>query len=186
LSIEPQADSSEPSALFLYRRRSPHLCTMSLDKHNAAKTLYFEGWSQKDIASTLRVTEKTVSAWKRKAKWDEERARDTQLRDTASDEIMKLINFQIRVLNRIKDTYEEQLEEASDLKELNSMLIDKGQIDALYKMFAAVKGKEITWAAYVRISRELMQYVSSQDIALAKALHTHADDFLNMKRKDLA
>jgi len=154
-------------------------------KHEAAKALFFDGWAQKDIARLLKVSEKTVVQWKKKYKWEELRQRYAGLRNSAADKIMELINYQLEVLNRIKDRYDQQMTGDASLDELNQALIQNGQIDALYKMFAAVKGKEITWASYVRIVRELHEYLAAHDIQVAQALAPLADDFLNTKRQEV-
>lgn len=162
------------------------LIFVGMDKQAAAQTLYNEGWQQKRIAQILKITEKTISRWKIAGRWDEQRARDHRLRDTAADQIMELINYQLRVLNAIKDHYDDMMAQGSDLDTLNKALIQNGQIDALYKMFAAVKGKEHTWHTYVKVIRELNEYLAGVDIDLAKMLVEPSDDFLNQKRKELA
>lgn len=157
-----------------------------MDKKLAAKTLYFEGWPQKEIARTLKCAEKTVSSWKRSDKWDEQRAEQNHLRDSAADQIMLLINHQLKVLNKIKDKFNQDIDKNSSIETLNKSLIQNGQIDALYKMFAAVKGKELQWTNYVKVIRELYEYMAAGNTELAKQMIEAADDFLNTKRQELS
>jgi len=46
------------------------ITTLVEEKKKAFK-LYSEGKSQKDIAQTVNVTEKTIFAWKKRYRWDE-------------------------------------------------------------------------------------------------------------------
>lgn len=157
-----------------------------MNKRDAAYSLFVDGFSQKDIAAILSVTEKTVSAWKINEKWDEKRAEKNRLRDTVSDNIMKLINHQLKVLNRITQVNEADIEGSNDIGMLNKALIQNGQIDALYKMFAAIKGKERGWEDYVKVVKELLAHIAADNLELAKQLTEPAHDFLNEKRNQLA
>lgn len=161
-----------------------HLCSMK--KIDAAYSLFVDGFSQKDIADILDVAEKTVTGWKKNEKWEEKRAEKNRMRDTASDNIMKLINHQLKVLNRITKLYEDEIEGTDDIGSLNKALIQNGQIDALYKMFAAVKGKERSWEDYVKVVKELITAIAAKDIELAKKLTEPAHDFLNDKRASIS
>ncbi len=138
--------------------------------------MFNEGFTQKDIARILRVTEATVSRWSTDANWREERLRAAMARETAEEGIWQLINHQIEVLRGMTENWRA----AGD-----NRLIDKGDIDALQKMFAAVKGKQMAWTHYVAVTRELMEHLSATSPELAKQVVEHVDSFLHDKRTRL-
>lgn len=160
-----------------------------MDIQEAAKTLYFEGWEQTRIATTLKKTEQTISRWKRDGNWDRLRAEQNMQRETAEERVWRLINHQLHILDKMstikKQTIDSVTEDTEGLATLSDALINKGDIDALQKLFTTVKGKQHTWTNYVSILREYMDYVQGRDLELAKALVDHVDEFLNQKRKEL-
>jgi hypothetical protein len=147
-----------------------------MDKESAAYLLYLEDWDQKRIAKTVGVTEQTVSGWKKKYGWENKKTRNAIGRQTAEDTLWELIHYQLRQLKRIKDEWE---------KDSEARLIDKGDIDALQKMFSAVKGKEPEWINYVKILKELGAFLQGQNLDLAKRVIDLMDTFLDNKRKEL-
>ena len=149
-----------------------------MEKHLAAQVLYNDGWDQKEIASTLKVSEQTLVSWKKKHDWERKKAEHNLARETAEERLWSLINYQLDVLNNIK-------EQNLELPEKDRKLLDKGDIDGLAKMFSAVKGKQLEWTNYVRVSRELMEVISAVDLNLSKELFTHITEFLNKKRATL-
>lgn len=156
------------------RTEGPQLWAM--EKQAAARVLFNEGFTQKDIARIFRVTEATISRWSQDGDWREERIRNAMARETAEEGIWQLINYQIEVLS-IKT---KEWRDTNDKR-----LIDKGDIDALQKMFAAVKGKQQTWTHYVAVTRDLMEHMSTANPELAKQLVEHVDTFLNDRRTRL-
>ncbi len=71
------------------------------------------------------------------------------------------------------------------LFEKKGILVPKGEIDALQKLFTTIKGKELDWSYIVRIIREFIQYVKDKDIELAKDLAEIADEYINDKRRSI-
>lgn len=163
-----------------------------MEKQAAARILFNEGTAQKDIARILRVTEGTVSKWARDEDWRGSRIANAIARESAEEGIWHLINYQIEQLTAITKEWKENA--GKKLKNPDgsdggtyprNKLIDKGDIDALQKMFAAVKGKQQTWTHYVSVTRELMEHLQNSDSELAKRLIEHVDQFLNDKRQKL-
>ncbi|GAB3734956.1 hypothetical protein [Spirosoma lituiforme] len=66
------------------------------------------------------------------------------------------------------------------------MPLDKGEVDALAKMFAQVKGKELTFDNLVNLIRELLEFLNQKSPDLAKALVPYTNDFLFAKKEVLA
>lgn len=139
----------------------------------AGKALFMQNISNVEIARTLDVSETTVSNWVTKGGWREERANGLALKKTIQDTLLTLIDYQLEALSQIT----EENRTAGKLK-----LLDKAEIDALSKMFAAIKGKEQTWANVVSTIREFSSFINEKDNDLAKALIPYADDFLMTKR----
>lgn len=142
----------------------------------AAKELFFLNWDQTEIARVVNVTNATVSKWVNQEKWREERALKYSLKESIGGQLMELIDYQLSALREKVKTYKE----SGDLK-----LLDKGEIDALSKMFASVKQKDVQWTHYVNVCRELCDYVDSKDSDFAKALLNFTDGFLMQKRERL-
>lgn len=155
---------------------------MAIDKEKAGFELYNADWSQKDIARILDVSEKTVVNWKQKNRWEEKRAKRNMAEEISEDGIWELINYQITALRMKKNKFEEQLA-SGEIKDLP--VLDKGDVDALQKMWTTVKGKQLEWSTIVRIIRDFVGNISEKDNDLARALLNHTDDYLNFKRKNL-
>lgn len=149
-----------------------------MDKKSAAQVLFNEGWDQKRIASILELSEQTISAWKAKHRWEEKRATKNMNREVAEDMVWRLINYQLKVLHAQVDDLESR--DASQLKTL-----DKGDIDALQKLWTTVKAKQLDWSIVVRNVSDFVGFISERDLALSKQILDHADDFMNFKRKNL-
>jgi predicted transcriptional regulator len=155
---------------------------MMNDKKEAAKELFDAGFDQKSIARVLDVSEKSISSWATKYNWKEKRAKKNMSREVAEDDVWELINYQTRALKMRKDQYEEKFKK----KETESLtLLDKGDIDALQKLFTTIKSKQLEWATVVNIMKEFIDYVQVADLELAKNLIPKADDYLNIKRAEL-
>jgi predicted transcriptional regulator len=155
---------------------------MAIDKKSAAQELFNAGWDQKKIASILELSEKTISEWKKKHRWEEKRAKKNMAHDVAEDTVWELINYQLAALKAKKDRFEEDLrnKKVDDLPAL-----DKGDVDALQKLWTTVKNKQLDWSVIVNNIKDFVGFLSERDIELAKSILTHTDDYLNFKRKNL-
>ena len=147
-----------------------------MNKREAAKILYFQEVSQKRISEIFEVAEQTVGTWKREDDWEQKRKNKMLAQETAGEKLNRIILHNIKVM-------ETEIENAE--KEGKIIKSDKGDVDALYKLMAAVKGHQETWTHYVRIIREFINHMEVVDINLGKDLLDHADRFLNNKRKEL-
>lgn len=155
---------------------------MAIDKQSAAQELFNAGWEQVRIASILELSEETISKWKKKFDWEEKRAKKNMAQDVAEDHIWELINYQLAALKATKDKFEAQLKkkEIAELPALN-----KGDIDALQKLWTTVKNKQLDWAATVNIVKDFVAFMSERDLKLAQDILTLTDDYLNFKRTNL-
>lgn len=142
----------------------------------AGKALFMLSVPGADIARTLDVSETTVSNWVKKGGWRDERASGLAQRKNSQDIILGLIYYQLEALKEITETNRN----AGTLK-----LIDKGEVDALAKLFATVKGKELSFANLVTVIRELIEFLNRHNPDLAKALVPYTNDFLLIKKESL-
>lgn len=147
-----------------------------IDKEAAGLSMFNDGWTQEDIARVLRVHPTTVSRWSQNGNWRNRRIEAGMVRETAEESLWQLINYQLQTLGQMTEEWK---------KQNANKLIDKGEIDALTKMFSAVKGKQQNWTHYVSVMREFMEELQNRDPRLAKQLIDHVDAFLNDTRQKL-
>jgi predicted transcriptional regulator len=137
------------------------------------KELFMSGIPANEIARILDVSPTTVSNWTTKEGWHEERSGKMAQKKTIQDHLLILIDYQLEALHQV--TIECR-------KEDKLRLIEKGEIDALSKMFSVIKGKELQWSNVVDVIREFAEFVNRKDSDLAKAIVPFTDDFLLVKR----
>lgn len=147
-----------------------------MDKKDAAFTLFKQGFAQKNIADIIGVAEVTIRGWKKTDNWDSKISRELEFRAKNIEDVEYLISYQLRTLKNLVIGWE---------KGNTQKLIEKGEIDALSKLYATIKTKDMEWAAYIRIMQEFMEYLSSKDLPLAKQLTGVATEFLSEKQKSL-
>lgn len=151
----------------------------------AAYILIKNGMSQKEAARILRKSENTVSGWAKKGKWNDKIVEESLFRETSEEKVRKLINFQLKVIEMIADKHSTSLNDKLTVEELQKLLIGRGDIDALQKLFTTIKGKEMEWSQIVKVVRDLTEYVEAQDLELAKEITPLANEFLNEMRKNI-
>jgi transcriptional regulator with XRE-family HTH domain len=148
-----------------------------MDKKAAAKLLFMDGWEQKDIAELLKVSENTLSKWVRHNNWGDVRTAAMLFETTSAEAVRELIGYQLEALRRKKN----ELVATGEFK-----LLDRGDIDALQKLFTTIKRGELKWDDHVRTMRRFMEYLQERDPELAKRLISHADVYLNDIRQTFA
>ena len=151
---------------------------MAVDtRQAAARALYCEnGYTQVQIAEFFKLSENTISKWAKRGAWKEAKVKHELFMDDSTAMVRDLILHQLQTLKRMKD-------EAK--KEGRMLLLERGDIDALQKLYTTIKGSELKWSQFVQITTELTEYISRVDLPLAKQLTEHTKDFLNAKRKAL-
>ena len=151
-----------------------------LGKKEAAAILYRDGWKNTEIASMLKVSEKSVSLWKIEGDWDKKRVHFEMNQHTAADKVWRLIQYQLDHLNKLTELYEKQeTEDPTSIK-----LISKGDIDALQKLFTTIRKKETEWSELVRILRDYVGWLRLEDPELAKTNVDPIERYLNEQRKN--
>lgn len=145
-----------------------------MDKEQAARSLFLEGWAQNRIAQVIDVTEKTIRTWKKKYAWEKAKIKYTLIEQASTDRLWKLIDYHSKVIEQQIDT---------NLQEGNLKPVDRGDIDALQKLFSVVKKKDTKWLDIVETIRQFVEYAQETDLEAAQSILPIADKFINEKRK---
>lgn len=154
-----------------------------MTKKEAGKKLYLQGASLQDISSILKVSYNTVSSWSSKEGWKQSKSEQLLREETSQERIWHLIDFQLKVIEKITIEREKYLSEIKDVDELKKSLIERGDIDALQKLFTTIKGKEVTWDQVVKTARELVEFIAEEDTTLAKRITPIINEWLDQKRE---
>ncbi|MGL6008247.1 MAG: terminase gpP N-terminus-related DNA-binding protein [Culicoidibacterales bacterium] len=145
-----------------------------MNKKDAAKTLFMQGWSQTNIASILSVQESTIGAWVKKEAWKATKQKVQAMMISREENIREIFDYQVGCLMHIKH----QRVEAG-----NMVPFDKGDLDALQKTWTMLKGKETKWSDEVALIKLLAEYLHDEDLETAKVVLPLLDKFINERRK---
>ncbi len=156
-----------------------------MTKKQAAHILYLNGLTLKEIASTLRTSYNTITKWSSDSDWKRIKAEKALREQTSQERIWGLIDYQLKIIERITQVRSTELDKTTDPETLKKALIERGDIDALQKLFTTIKGKEITWDQMVKLTRELIEFIEKDHFHLAKQIAPLANEWLNQKREKL-
>lgn len=150
------------------------------ESKEVARELFLKEIPQKEIARILKVTEPTISTWVNENDWKVQRAQLLARQDSRVKILANLIDYQLESIQMLVTENRRKFEK----KESDKLQpIDKGEIDALIKMFSAVKGSELSWTKMVDVVRDFMGFLNERSPDLAKALVIYSDEFLLTKRE---
>lgn len=155
------------------------------DKKAAAKLLFDNSFAQKEIARMLRISETTISKWVQNENWRKQRLAHDLNRKTSEENALAALSHQTKIIRLISEKLGEGLDNDLSVEDLKTLLIPKGEIDAVQKLFTTVKGKELDWSGIVQILRDFMAFMKEEDITLSQELVPHVDKYINEKRKTL-
>lgn len=148
-----------------------------MNEKNAAFILFKEGVSQQDIAVILQRSEQTITRWKKEGNWEQKATEDLLNMETIHEDTRDLVQYQLRTLKRLKDTYQDAEKNGADPK-----LISKGDIDGLRDLYNIIKQKETDWTTIVRIVRLINKYLKDNYPELARQVAPVLNEFLNEQR----
>lgn len=152
----------------------------------AAHILYNTGFEVKEIAMILKAPYHTIAKYSSDGKWKKERSEKGLREQTSQERIWGLIDFQLQIIEKITIKHREALSnENLEVKDLQQLLISKGDIDALQKLHTTIRGKDITWDQMVKLFREFLEFTEVENLQIAKQVAPYATDFLNKKREQL-
>lgn len=141
------------------------------------------GLTQKRACKLIGISEATGTKWVKDCGMKEKVLSDRLFSHTSVEEVQKLISYQLKILNKIRELQESEIEILDDVKGLQGKLIPRGDIDALQKLWTTVKGKELEFSFYVKVLNELMTHIEKNDLKTAQKLAGYADEFLQSKRE---
>ena len=140
-------------------------------KKQWAQTLFVkENMSQKEIASTVGVSEKTIGAWKEKYKW--ESLQTIQL--TTKEEQIRSLYAQLKDLNYAISQRDEGKRHATT-----------PEGDTISKISKLIKNleNETGVAELISAYRKLLEHIRATDTELAQKFATFADEVIQSKLK---
>lgn len=155
-----------------------------MDIKSGAYKLYLQGVPQNTIAEVLDVTPQTIGNWSKKYNWEAKRMEANNFKETSAEKIRGLIQHNLNILERIAKKQAETLSEKSSIDELQKALIQKGESDALSKLYAQIKGAEADFDVVVKIVNEVLSYLENENLPLAQKAWPLAHEYLNIKRKE--
>lgn len=148
---------------------------MGKSKKGAAKLMYFEGYTRKQIAALLGISEQTVSKYKKEGKWAEEMKLNNEIELNNELHVKQVLNYQIKTMKAKVEEWE---------KEGSLNFVEKGEIDALSKLYSIIKKKDVEWTTYIKIIKEFMQYLQQANLKVAKEVLEISNQFLNEVRSN--
>lgn len=146
------------------------------EKKRHAEELFMSGhFSQEKIASIVDVTSQTMSKWANEADWREKRLSSSNLKKSIADRIHNLIDHSLEVMEK---------EVESQRNDGLLKTLDKGQIDALSKLFSGIKQRELTFTQQVVLLTEFLDFAQKQNLAAAKQIAPIIELYIAHRRQD--
>jgi hypothetical protein len=149
------------------------------DKDNAEELFLNDNWSKQRIAMFFKTSANTITKWGVEGEWDEKRLRQNKIKKSLNLRIYEAIDYQMEV---IEDYYRDQRKQ----KEKNGTLLkelDKGQVDALSKLSASIKTRELTLVQSINFLRKYHDFVKEQDELLAQKMFPYSDNYIQALRE---
>lgn len=144
-----------------------------MEKHIAGYELYKAGLTQLQVSEVLGITESTVSRWSNKYEWKRKKTKLDLFESTHEEIVMDLIDYQLKTLQKKKASFENCPKPT---------LIERGDIDALQKLFSTIKKKPVKWSDMVKIFRDFLSYTQKTDLGIAKQIAPIIDMYITDKK----
>jgi gas vesicle protein len=159
------------------------MATPEIDKQEA-RHLFMLGWEQKRIATVMNRTEQTINKWCKDGQWHAQRDIHRSKLQASKELISDLLHHQLSIIKLIVSKKKQELAENIDptSQELEKLLIQSKEADLVSKFFAQIRDQETQWDKLVSIASELIDFVQSKNLELAKKLIPLIDEFIQTKR----
>ncbi len=130
--------------------------------------MYKNGVSQKEIAQTFEVSEKTVGAWKKKGEWDATKAASFLGRE-------QQISFLYDQINEINTFIRE--------RDRGQRFATSKEADSLMKLTKAAKvlEGELGLSEVIDVGQDFLKFLKPIDYEAAQLLHVHYDKYILSK-----
>lgn len=138
-----------------------------------ARTLYMSGsFTLIELAAMFGVSETTMGKWKQEGEWERKRIEFTLNSQTSAANIKNIVLHTSTVL----------AQRAEELA-TEGKVIDKGELDGLYKMFISVRHDELTLDQFVKTCTQVIKYIESKNLSLAKQVAPIINELIAQKSK---
>lgn len=145
-----------------------------MTKKEQAREMYMLSVKQVDIARILQVTNETITNWKKAGDWEDARLKREMLDVQNEEAVREITAYQLAVMKKKKEDWLE----AGEMQ-----LFDNASIQSLRYLFNCYKTQWIKWEHYVKVVRNLLEFVETHDKTLAKELMNYTDMYLAEKGK---
>ncbi len=157
-----------------------------INKQEAGFVMYKAGFSQKDIASILKVSEQTVVRWKKEGDWDRRKLTQSSMLLKSEEDLITAISHQTRIIALIAKRQQYELDQKDVNKltvaELKQFLLDPKDLDGYSKLAAKLDKKAPGWEELIKVMRRFMGWLTDYDINLAQTIAEAVDTFINESR----
>lgn len=159
------------------------MASADIDKQEA-RQLFMMGWEQTRIAKVIGRTEQTINKWCKDGQWYMQRDLNRSKFQGSKDLITQLLHHQLDVLHRIAHKKKLELEatENPTIEELEKLLINSKEADLVAKFFAQIRDQENHWDKLVSFAADLVDFLQSKDLELAKNVLPLIDAYVKSKR----
>lgn len=137
------------------------------------------GWSQRDIATTLSLAEKTVSEWAIAGGWKTVKIKKELIGFQMRNDMEEVLSYQIAQLKK-KISIAQQQEEATG----EIVLLQSKDFDAIYKAYLMIKPQETAWSEKAEIMTELLTLIKDEYPEHAAVFVEIQSKYLERARKD--
>jgi len=171
LSFLNNLDTSDKFGEFCHKKRRMTLHQEKFaKKYDAGWTLFEAGYSQKEIAKWLRVSETTVGKWARENDWKGKKARQIALEDNMVSQLKEIAAYQV-------DCFHRQMRERLNSEEWEPF--PNGNFDGIQKVLSTIRRDFDNFKLNVHVLKRFAEYLQEQDLELAKKILPWVDLFLN-------
>ena len=148
------------------------------DKRRTAKELYMTGnYTQERISALLGINAVTITKWKATDDWEKERDKKNRLSESSETRIRQIIDFNLSILQaRVEE--QEKSAEAGNITKSEMKLIDGKETDALAKLFAQIKKKDLSFSEKVEILTRFFDYLQTKNKGVAESVMPYSDAYI--------
>lgn len=144
-----------------------------MEKHEAGYKLFMAGLNLTEICEVLKISRNTATKWAKKHDWRRKKTQVALHQETHEEIVMDLIDYQLKTLQKKKESF---------ATNPNPTLIERGDIDALQKLFSTIKKKPVKWSDMVKIFRDFLSYTQKLDLNTAKAIAPIITSYITDKK----
>lgn len=147
-----------------------------MTKKEQARAMYMLGIKQVEIARILQVTNESITNWKKAAKWEESKIQRDILEVQNEEVVREITAYQLSVMRQEMNNWIENGE---------LQRFDNASIQGVRYLFNCYKNQGLDWEDYVKVIKQLNEFVESQNLEFAQELTNYTDMFLAEKGKHL-